>query len=126
MTDLSDSIVKVGDKLADIEKAFPMTIGDIRFMSKIGLMLPGGSMPAVDQMPMDKMCDFISHLVRKANPQITEAEAETIDIDTMNKVGSFLGARMAAQSEKAVDPITSGASTSAPAASVGDQEISKA
>ena len=113
-------ILKAGDKRIDLEKAFPMTIGDMRALKKLGVIDRSGDMDTGDP---DKLAAMILHLARKVDAEVNEADVDKIEIADVKKMGDFIEAKMK-EAGLEVDRPTSPPSTSSPRSGAGPGESS--
>ena len=113
-------ILKAGDKRIDFEKAFPITIGDMRALKKHGVIDPKGDMDTGDP---DKLAAMLLYLARKVNSEVTEADVDAIEVGEVKKLGEFIEAKME-ESGLEVDRPTSPSGTSSPPSGVGPDAIS--
>lgn len=108
-------ILKAGDKRVELDKAFPMTIGDMRALKKLGVIDPKGDMDTGDP---DKLAVMVLYLARKVDAEVTEQDVDKIDIGQVKKMGDFIEAKME-EAGLEVDRPTSPSSTSSPRSGAG-------
>ena len=113
-------ILKAGEKRIDLDKAFPMTIGDMRALKKLGVIDPKGDMDTGDP---DKLAAMILHLARKVDKEVTEDDIDRISVGDVKKMGDFMALKME-ESGLEVDRPTSAPSTSSAPSGVGPGAIS--
>ena len=103
-------ILKAGDKRIDFEKAFPITIGDMRALKKLGVIDPKGDMDTGDP---DKLAAMLLYLARKVDKEVSEQDVDMISVGDVKKMGDFMERKME-ESGLVVDRPTSTRSISSP------------
>ena len=84
-------ILKAGDRKIDLNEAFPMTIGDMRALKKLGAIDPKGEMDTGDP---DKLAVMVLYLARKVDKEVSEENVDDIDIGQVKKMGDFIELKM--------------------------------
>jgi hypothetical protein len=101
--------IKVGGtvdgKEVDLEKALPITIGDLRKLKKLGVSYPN----TFDARDPDQAAAFILYFCQKVVPEITSEEVDLMDISDSLDVMNFI-----VRTKEGIDRPTSTASTALP------------
>ena len=83
--------LQIGEKEIDLNGAFPLTVGDVKELEKIGIMDSKGEMSTGS---FARVSDLVLYLARKVDQEVTESEIDNIPIHKLGKLGDFLAAKM--------------------------------
>lgn len=84
-------ILKMGDKEVDLDRAFPMVLGDIMALEELGVMDSKGQM---DTSSPTKMGKLLLHLAQKVDETTTLNDIKKIGLDEFDKIGDFFEKKM--------------------------------
>jgi hypothetical protein len=79
---------KLNGKEVDLKNSVPLTIGDIRALKKSGLdLLKVGT---TETMDVEQICTLLLYVFKKANPEIDQADVDTLSLPAMNRISTVL------------------------------------
>lgn len=81
----------MGDKEVDLDRAFPMVLGDIMALEELGVMDQKGQM---DTSSPTKMGKLLLHLAQKVDETTTLNDIKKIGLDEFDKIGDFFEKKM--------------------------------
>ena len=84
-------ILKMGDKEVDLDRAFPMVLGDIMSLEELGVMDEKGQM---DTSSPTKMGKLLLHLAQKVDETTTLNDIKKIGLDEFDEIGDFFQKKM--------------------------------
>ena len=84
-------ILKMGDKEVNLDRAFPMVLGDIMALEELGVMDQKGQM---DTSSPTKMGKLLLHLAQKVDETTTLNDIKKIGLDEFDKIGDFFEKKM--------------------------------
>ena len=84
----ADGILKVGVAEVDLAGAFPLTLGDMRKLEKLGLVTPTGDLKAAG---MEGIAKILHYLVSKVNKDIKIDDLDGVSLSKVTR--AFLFAR---------------------------------
>ena len=84
-------ILKMGDKEVDLDRAFPMVLGDIMSLEELGVMDEKGQM---DTGSPTKMGKLLLHLAQKVDETTTLNDIKKIGLDEFDEIGDFFEKKM--------------------------------
>ena len=75
---------RIGNKMVDLGKAFPITLGDTIAMDDLGFKNGAVTTPKMT-------AGMILHFARKVDPGIVEIDVYGIELSALEKIGKFIG-----------------------------------
>ena len=84
-------ILKMGDKEVDLDRAFPMVLGDIMSLEELGVMDEKGQM---DTSSPTKMGKLLLHLAQKVDETTTLNDIKKIGLAEFDEIGDFFEKKM--------------------------------
>ena len=83
-----DGTLKIGAADVDLTNAFPLTLGDMRKLEKLGLVTPTGDLKAAG---MEGIAKILHYLVSKVNKEIKLDDLDGVSLSKVTR--AFLFAR---------------------------------
>ena len=84
----TDGVLKIGAAEVDLAGAFPLTLGDMRKLEKLGLVTPTGDLKAAG---MEGIAKILHYLVSKVNKEIKLDDLDSVSLSKVTR--AFLFAR---------------------------------
>ncbi len=96
------NVVEIQGKQCDLEKAFPLLIGDFRALMRKGI--------DVSELGTDmlKNLDFLEYIVKKVNPEITTQDFDKLTAEQFAKVSEVVKTLSVKMSEEQNAPLDNG------------------
>jgi len=95
-----DGLLKLDDKTVEIEKAFPLTLGDFRRLEDLGMIDEQSNVKLVGP---NSIAALVLFLVHKVDPDVTEEELDKIELVKISRIFLFIRKKME-EREKELNP----------------------
>lgn len=90
--------VRLGDKIIDLQKAFPLNLNDAIALGEIGVLNPDGSARGGKQT-LKQARDLLHHFLNKVDNTITPEITGTLELSQIQQASEALGVLMAKGNE---------------------------
>ena len=106
--------ITLNGKEVDLDKALPITMGDLRQLKKLGINYPS----TFDARDPDHVILFLNHFCKKVAPEVTEGDVESMSLEeALTAMHSLM------KTKEVIDRPISGESTASPTTTAGAPAI---